>query len=421
MAKPERKIPLIHKTSGNFIRISLVLMLLSTIALYFYVHRILRSEVEEELYSTKARVAEALRKGHKNVGLQPIIAVHNVTRLKPEILKDTIIYDPSQKEMEEFRELISFQEINGQNYRISVRTLVVESGNVLYAVVVMYVIIIIIMFLFLFYFNQKGNARLWQPFFDNLRVMKQFSVVSESKVTTIPSTILEFSELSNEIELLTRKVQSDYHNLKQYTEDVSHELQTPLAIILAKIENLLNDEDLKEAQYQSLTSIQRDMQRLTQLNKRLTLLTKIENNQFLQVKEVDLNVVLEEVIENLSEISPVEISYTCKDVFSVKMDMYLAEILCTNLLSNALKYSFNAQPIEVIIQENKLTVANFGDKPIAHPEKLFTRFYKESKEKKSTGLGLAIVKQICTLYNFTVSYSFTESKHAFTVVFSKVG
>ena len=296
-----KKIRLIRKTSKTFLGISALLMLVSTVALYFYLRNLLQSEVEEELRSTEARIESSLIENPEPFQLSPVVEIQKVSRLGNEVLKDTIIYDPSQDEMEEFRELSTFSAINGENYRITVRALVVESENILIAVVISYLVIILLVFLFLFYVNRSRNQKLWTPFFHNLEQMKRFSLSSDAPIALMDSGILEFSELNSEIKILTNKVRSDYRNLKQYTEDVSHEMQTPLAIIQAKIENVINmEEPLDDQQFEQLTSIQRDIQRLSQMTKRLTLLTKIENNQFANIEQLETQiqgVVISSIIE----------------------------------------------------------------------------------------------------------------------------
>ncbi|WKX76907.1 hypothetical protein [Zobellia laminariae] len=114
---------MIRKTSQTFLWISAVLMVVSTVALYFYVKNLLREEVEEELFSTMSRVEIALATNKMEFSLAPLVDVSEVTTIEAQILKDTIIYDPSQKEMEEFRELTAYKEINQKKYRISVRNL----------------------------------------------------------------------------------------------------------------------------------------------------------------------------------------------------------------------------------------------------------------------------------------------------------
>ncbi len=417
LSEKNNKIRLIQKSSRTFLVTSALLMVLSTVVLFFYVKSLLQTEVEEELFSTEARIETALLENKPLYTLPPVVEIVEVVDLEAQILKDTLIYDPSQDELEEFRELSSFKKVNGQNYKITVRSLVVESDDILIAVVVSYVIIIVLVFLVLFYFNRAWSKKLWSPFFANLEQMKKFSLSTETPMQLVDSDILEFSELNKEVMQLTNKVKTDYKNLKQFTEDVSHELQNPLAIIQAKVENIINGDGLNEVQFEHLTSIQKDIQRLTQMNKRLTLLTKIENNQFVKVKKVNIAKNMGETIQNFQEISSTKINYSDKEDIHVQMDPYLAEILCNNLISNAIKYSPEEGKIEVRTSGNTLSISNQGPKALEKPENLYSRFYRESETTKSTGLGLAIINRICELYRFEISYHFKENHHIFSITF----
>lgn len=417
MAKKNIKIPLLQQASKTFLWASLLLMIISTFALYFYVSWLLKQEVEEELFSAEARIESALIAGKHPSSLAPIIEVVEVDHPQATFTKDTVIYDPSQNEMELFRELSTYKNINSKFYKISVRVLVVESKEILWAIILSYIFIILLVFIFQFYLNKSYNKKLWHPFFHNLEQMKTFSLLSKKPIQFLDSEILEFSELNKEITLLTGKVKDDYENLKQYTEDVSHELQTPLAIIQAKIENIINDQTVTEVQFKQLTSIQRDIQRLTQLNKGLTLLTKLENQQFTHKENIDITGLTDQIIANFSEITSITLSFQKTNNIWASMDPYLAEILCNNIISNAIKHNSNSEPITIEAKDMILTVSNFGQKPIANPQHLFTRFYRETKEIKSTGLGLAIVKKICDLYGYHISYKHIKDHHCFSIDF----
>lgn len=390
-------------------------MLVSTIVLYFYVRNLLQGEVEEELRSTEARIESVIRENKPIYQLPPVVEIERVSLLGVERLKDTLIFDPSQDELEEFRELTTYSDIDGKKYRITVRTLVEESEDILVAVVVSYLVIILLVFIFLFYFNKAWNQKLWFPFFNNLEQMKRFSLTSDRPIAFMDSDILEFSELNYEITALTDKVRSDYKNLKKYSEDVSREMQTPLPIIQAKIENIFNGDNLSDVQFEHLTSIQKDIQRLTQMNKRLTLLTKIENQQFSNPQLLDFNLQVKQRIENFSEIYPSKINLNEKSQMQLTMDTYLADVLIDNLLSNALKHKIEPGLVTITIEEDIFSVTNEGAQGILNPKKLFPRFYSETSHKKSMGLGLAIVKKICDLYGFGVTYVFKEGKHVFTI------
>lgn len=392
-------------------------MVLSTIALFFYVRWLLEQEVEEELFSAEARIESALMAGQHPSSLAPIIEINEVDELKTPFTKDTVIYDPSQDEMELFRELSTFKRINHKSYKISVRVLVVETNQILWAIILSYIVIIFLVFVFQFYLNKSSNKKIWNPFFQNLEQMKKFSLLSKEPIQLLDSEILEFSELNKEIALLTGKVRDDYENLKQYTEDVAHELQTPLAIIQAKIENIINGQSVTEVQFNQLASIQKDIQRLTQLNKRLALLTKLENLQFTHRENIDITDLVAQIIANFNEISTISLTFGKTNDIIATMDPYLAEILCNNIISNAIKHSVHKKPINIEAKDMVLSVSNFGLKPITNPQQLFTRFYRETKAIKSTGLGLAIVKKICDLYGYNISYTYVNDHHCFSIDF----
>ncbi len=413
----EKKTTLLKKTSKAFLLTGLLLTILSSIALYFYTKKLLQDQVEESLYSTEARVVDALRSHKVLFSLPPVTEIRKVNEIGRRTLKDTIIYDPSQDEMESFRELATSEEIDGQVYQITVRNLVVESGDILIAIVLSYIFIFVLAFLFLFIFNTTRNVKLWNPFFKNLEQMKEFSVSSDEPLELVDSDVLEFSELKEIILLLTTKVRNDYQNLKQFTEDVSHEMQTPLAIIQAKIDNIINEHSINDKQFEQISSIQKDIQRLKQLNQRITLLTKIDNNQFIRVGDVNITILLKEKIENFKEMEIDYISLQSKKDLIVSMDFYLADILINNLLSNAIKHSGVEKRIAITAESNMLVISNYGQKALIHPEKLFLRFYREANSMKSTGLGLAIVKKICDLYKFDLSYSFADQQHSFSITF----
>lgn len=413
-----KKINLLKKTSKAFLLTGLALTILSSTILYFYTKSLLQDQVEESLFSTEARVVDALQNGQIVSSLMPVTEIAKIKDRGPRTLKDTIIYDPSQDEMENFRELSTYEEVDGQLYHITIRNLMVESGDILVAIVLSYISIFILAFLFLFFFNTSRSIKIWNPFFKNLEQMKKFSLSSDEPLELVDSDVLEFSELKEEILLLTTKVRSDYQNLKQFTEDVSHEMQTPLAIIQAKIDNIINEHSINDKQFEQISSIQKDIQRLKHLNQRITLLTKIDNNQFIKVEEVNITKLLTEKIENFKELEIDYISIHSKTDLIVPMDMYLADILINNLISNAIKHSGDKKSISIIAESNVLIIANYGERALQHPEKLFLRFYREANSVKSTGLGLAIVKKICELYGFGILYRFTASQHIFEVDFS---
>ena len=194
-------------------------------------------------------------------------------------------------------------------------------------------------------------------------------------------------------------------------------MQTPLAIIQAKIENFINENSISQGQFEQLTSMQKDIQRLTLLNKKLTLLTKIENQQFDNPQQVNITDLVMESIVNFKELSSAQIDCSIKSEIWVNMDVHLAGILINNLISNAVKHNHKKKKIQISSEAEILIISNYGQEALKQPDRIFTRFYKENTNAKSTGLGLAIAKKICDLYGFKISYMFQGQQHIFKVDF----
>lgn len=381
-------------------------MVISGVVLFFSIKILLESEIEEELYSNKNRVELILESDPEHQGIPPVIEVEKVNRDQQRVLNDTLIYDPLQDEIELFRQLSQTKLINGQHYKITVRAMVIESENILVAIVSTFLIIILLAFLFLFYFNTNRNKKLWEPFFINLNKIKSFSIKERTDLNLIDSGIIEFDELNKELKALTAKVYSDYQNLKQFTEDISHEIQTPLAVMQAKIDTLVNATPINQEQYQQFTSLENDIRKLKNLNKRLILLAKIDNNQFVNDQIISLKQIFEEAIENMTELSSATFKLKSNADPLLRIDPTLAVVLCNNLLSNAIKHNYKDNEILVEIEVDNVQVLNQGKAPINHPEHIFNRFYRESRNKDSSGLGLSIIKKVCEQYGYLPSYMF---------------
>ena len=106
-----------------------------------------------------------------------------------------------------------------------------------------------------------------------------------------------------------------------------------------------------------------------------------------------------------------------KNNINLKMDKVLADVLLSNLITNAIKYTQNNGIICIHIEKSSIEISNSGNEALTDSNTLFKRFYKVNKSSQSLGLGLAIVNKICNFYNYSVYYNYNESKHFFTIEF----
>jgi two-component sensor histidine kinase len=149
------------------------------------------------------------------------------------------------------------------------------------------------------------------------------------------------------------------------------------------------------------------------------MLTRIENQQYKQAKDVSFQALTTDIIDDLSDLiafKALEVNTEEISDFQVEMNPDLARILVSNLLRNAIKYTEKGGNIEILIEENRFQVKNTAKDAIRlDPSKIFQRFHKGQQDATSTGLGLAIVKSIAESYHLKVYYTFEEEKHCFQV------
>jgi len=225
-----------------------------------------------------------------------------------------------------------------------------------------------------------------------------------------------------EYQKLRNQVENDFVNLKQFTENASHEIQTPLAIIKNKSELLLQQEELDKETVKEIVSINEAATRLSKLNQALLQLMKIDNRQYQESEKIDLSGLLEIKLQRLNELiemKNIKLKTSIdKNVF-IYMNVSLAEILLSNLLNNSIKHNIFGGEIIISLMSKELSIKNTGESLRIDPQKLFDRFVKESTSNESIGLGLSLVKQICETYNFVVSYNYEHSMHELKINFCK--
>ena len=235
-----------------------------------------------------------------------------------------------------------------------------------------------------------------------------------------PTKIQEFRQLSNAALDMGNRSYKAYEEQKQFIENASHELQTPLAIVRGKVELLAESEGMTEQQMEQLDEIYVTLGRAVKLNKSLLLLSRIENGQYTEMEDVSVDEILDELLPDLTDI------YEHKQVrlmrkreeqpFIIRCNHSLAQILVSNLVKNSLLHNGEGGELQVLTTPTSLVIKNTGDVPL-EGEKLFRRFYHGMDGKKdSTGLGLAIAHSIALSSSLKLTYEWQDSMHTFCLV-----
>ncbi len=334
--------------------------------------------------------------------------------------RDTAIYYPDKKKALPFQVLTSRFQWNGHSYYVSTFISSTEIKHLIIKVFATEAVILLLLLLAIILLNRKSSGRLWRPFFSTIHAAEDFDLTGSNHLQLPEETgTTEFDRLNAMLTGLTRRVNTAYLNQKQFVENASHEIQTPLAVIRAKLELLINQPDITEKEALLLGDITNATNRLSELNKTLLLLAKIENNQFPDVELVNVSEVVRDVLDdcrNYTDDCP-DITNKIENDIMVTANRSLIEILVSNLVNNAIVHNNGDRKIKVSISDRRLIIENTGDALKIPPEELFERFKKASHNRKTTGLGLSLVKQIGQLYRYKIDYVYKEGWHIIDVTF----
>ncbi len=261
--------------------------------------------------------------------------------------------------------------------------------------------------------------RLWAPFRRTLEIMRDFRV-ERGVVPELPKTnITEFEELNATLRsLMTNSVRS-YQVQKEFTENASHELQTPLAIAQGSIDNLLQDPNLTEHQAQALQSIAMQLRYMSRLDRNLLTLSRLENSQFSTADVIWLNREVERLLPGMEAMAgetPLDVTLLETDR-QLRCNQTLFDSVLGNLVVNAIRHNKGQSPVTLTLRPDRLVVANASEEGALDADHIFQRFYRSKTTQHGVGLGLAIVKSICEYHHWRVAYSYEGDRHVFTVYF----
>lgn len=325
----------------------------------------------------------------------------------------------AHEDIDRFRGLSRVIEINGEAYLLTVETNVEETEETAVAIAILTFLFFVILVVGFLILNRRLSVKLWQPFKNTLTRLKAFNLNSHTSIKFENSNILEFQELNEALNKLIDHTISVYKSQKEFTENASHELQTPLAIIKNKLDILLQKETLTDRQYQIIEDINKTLTRVSRVNKNLLLLAKIENHQFDGSQVINLSELSEQCLEQLNEhLLNKKLSIQTeieKDIF-ITGNKILIDILINNLLLNAIRHNSQNGFVKVSLNKAGLFISNSGMNAL-EKENLFKRFKKHSDQSSGSGLGLAIVEQVCKRHQWAIAYEFHQETHTFKISF----
>lgn len=412
---------LVEKITRNFIINSAILIIPAILAAYLAISLIIKYEIDEKLLASESDILDKIETGIK-INYPPFIEIEEIpsTGRSGYSISDTLLYSAKEKEDESYRQLVSYRMIGGIKYKISIRSSLIETEDLMLMLTIIFVIIFALIMLLLFVINRKTAEKIFRPFHRNLRQLTSFSLRRNSSLDLQPSGIDEFNELNESLKILSEKAQKEYNLLKEFTGDLSHELQTPVAVIKSKLELLLQKDFGDDEVVFYLAEAYRNTNRVDSLNKSLILLAKLESPDMFPAEQFLINEITEKMLgiySGIIEERDIKLSIRIDSPVPVSGNHSLAEILVGNLVSNAVVHNIKGGRIEIFISGRDLTLRNTGNPPHEGTELFFGRFKKSTSSGSSLGLGLAIVSKICGLFGYEKEYHYSEGMHLIKIHF----
>jgi signal transduction histidine kinase len=389
--------------------------------LYFAIRKVIYRQIDTSLVFEKGIIQDQL----ENIDTIPDFSANFRRQIevrfldKPvretEAINDTIIHDDKSGDDLLYRYIrYTGSTVKKRGFSITIRQELSEKLDLL-ETISMYTFSLFLTLLFIsLLLNYLISKKLWSPFYKSVGKADRFNILSDKALDLPETDILEFQQLNRVIERMTRKMRSDYLNLKEFNENVSHEIQTPLAVIRSKTELLMQNKNLRKESISLIKSINEATNRLFKLNQGLLLISKIENQYYQEIKKISLKEIVENCLENYREIMQlknIKVELKASSPAMVEMNEVLADVLISNLLSNAVRYNTDKGFIKVHIDEKYLIISNKGLSLNIDPELLFKRFQRGTDNPQSVGLGLSIVRKITDTYKMHIDYTFEAGIH----------
>jgi len=389
--------------------------------LYFTIKKVIYRQVDNSLLTEKTIIEDQIKQtdtipdfeatfGHQ---IEVKLLTYHVRSYQS--IKDTDIYDPTSDSFIPFRYIYySSNTTAKKGFIITIFQRISEKNELLQDIGLYMFFLFFSLLLISILINYLIARRLWKPFYESVIIAGKFDIQSDIPLNLPETDINEFNQLNEVFNNMTRKMRIDYLNLKEFSENASHEIQTPLAVIRSKADLLMQQKNLNKDSINLVKSINEATTRLFKLNQGLLLISKIENQVFHEKKLVSLKRIAEIGLDNYREImqlKKISVEIDATDDALVEMNEVLAEVMISNLLSNAVRFNIDGGFIKCHIDNRYLTFTNTGLPISANPEELFVRFHKNNNNPQSVGLGLSIVRKITESYGMVITYSFHNTLH----------
>lgn len=412
---------LLIKTVLYYVTASLLFFIVAGFIIVFDFKNIIDQEINKYLVNREEIATTQIVNGVDLESLnnyeQIIKETDSHIRLDNLIFKDTTRYDIIDDTFHDYRMLKVTRRIGNIYYEITMFRSLIQPNILIKEVLISLFIVFLGLLAFLILSNLLISTKVWLPFKETLKALETYELGSSMPLDLQSSSTQEFDQLNEIINSMIKKMRYDYLNLKEFTENLAHEIQTPLTIIRRKSEKLLHSNDLTKEQVDKLNAIYSNCIRLSRVNRGLTLLAKIDSGVYQKHKQVNITDILKSQVQHYAEmISLKDITLKTDLKHDIRYDINpeLSIILISNLIRNAINHNIKDGEISISTFDQGIIIKNTG-KNLPISQELFNRFQKTGGN--SLGLGLSLISKICNLHKIHIEYRYSDENHVFQLFF----
>ena len=410
---------LLTKTSLNFISASVIFFLIGSVAVYFSVRNIIAEDLQNRLFQQQKEFFFNADQNKLSDLTSKLVFIKKTDKEIGYSFSDTVLIINDSYIL--YRKLNFSYLLDKQYYNVSILNNQSQSDTLIKKIVIMNIGFAMLLFLIMFFVNRHSIKSALSVFYSTIRKLEDFELNELQTLSLETAEVQEIKKLNEVFEKMATQIYNDFEAQKEYTENVSHELQTPLAIISSKVDELMQSDNLSKEQMEQLALLLETTNRLSKINQALIFLTKIDNRFYAQASSFSLNDLIKEklqIFDSAFQEKDLKLKLDLLDITYIYMNPYLAETLIINLIKNAIRHNESGGVLRIHLSNNTLIITNSGS-PLSFSENdIFKRFVRSEDSKKNLGIGLSIVQRICELYNFKIAYSY-QSEHQFKIIFKK--
>ncbi len=376
-------------------------------------------ELERQLDRFASKLEEGKEPGEFHIDRLEIIELPSAAPLRPFTVGDTLAWHEPLEQIERQVKAGRSYLINGRHFYMSTYNIMIETNDITETVVQTMVAIFILLLVFITITSRMVSKKILHPFHQSLEQIRVFSFKKNKPLAFKPTKTEEFLKLNDFLHKMSLQLLDDFRIVKEFSENISHEVQTPVSVIRGKLELLMNSQ-INDNQARLIEAAYRSNERLTRIVGSLSLLAKLENQEFKSIQKIDFSITIKNILadyKELMEIKNISLESEIQSQVELSIDPNMAEMLLHNLLTNAIRHNQDPGTLFIQLHQKGLTMQNSGPVPKFEVKEYLERFKKGQPNSESIGLGLSIVQQICWIHGYVLDYRFDDSIHTLEIKF----